>query len=785
MSEFIPAIITTVAGVLLFTVGFSFLPCVAEKKNGFFKISIVFGTIASILVLVLTVLVSSFTHLEAAPSPVAAGVVTLCGFCAVVLTRFLPDNSLKVFLKRIGKVAVILFLIEVFICNFNRFTTEDKNQTDSLFSLATTADGDAVIIGESSITFYRDSAISFELNSDENIGALSLDFDGEDKLIKATVSMTDENFGTKNIAVGSKFFSGGYDRPLWFSIHPYKTLKKLTVSLSGVGSPLTLTSMTIDSVMPFYFSDIRFLVVLVLAVIVIAIVTFRLYKLKYNCKKLSHRMIMAFTAVLCAASMLIFFVPDVPGNEPIKYEKGIDVSDQNPYVQMFDAFQKGQIALDIEPSDTLKTLENPYDDSERADNNTAFFWDRAYYNGKYYSYYSVVPLFLFYYPYYFMSGGYLPSTNTATVYFAIIGTLLMTGALLALVKRFVRCPNFLLLILSVITCTVAGEFYIGTNFSTFYTLPGVVSGAFLMMCLWCGVSGYNTFKKNPSVFLFVLSGIGFILCVSTRPTKSIGALILAPLFIAILIRKDYPITTKIISVSGFLLPIIIGATGIMAFNYVRFDSFFDFGQGYQLTVSNIQANQIDLSLLPNSFLHYFMQPLKLTGDFPFFAPNVSSLFNNGKYVFEVNNFGVFCYPIVFLGTLAMPFFVWQTRRRKTARVHTYKNNRIRSHTYILMFLLMVIAAFLDYCVGGSKDVYVLDIIQVLMFMSVLVLMNIHGYMKKFPLLEGKSVCVISLVAFVTIIIGFSMLFSIVETRKLVDHYPNLFSELERLICFWY
>ena len=84
--------------------------------------------------------------------------------------------------------------------------------------------------------------------------------------------------------------------------------------------------------------------------------------------------------------MLIFLVPEAPDNEPIKYEKGMDVYSRDPYVQMFDALQKGQTALDIEPSESLKALDNPYDYSERDANSVNFLWDRAYYKGKYYSY---------------------------------------------------------------------------------------------------------------------------------------------------------------------------------------------------------------------------------------------------------------------------------------------------------------------------------------------------------------------------------------------------------------
>ena len=785
MSIFTPALITVVASCIALTLGFSFLPCVAEKKPLYFKNSSIFAAVMTASALVLAILIPAVTHTETAPSPLTAAIVTILGFCGTVLTRHLPTGALKTFAKRMGKAVIIVFFVEAFICNFNRFTTDSKQLTQPLLSMAEISDPESAEVVDNTIVFTGDTTVSFEFNTEENVRAVSLKFDGDDKWIKTTLGMTDNNFGESPISVGSKFFSGTYERPVWFSIDPYETLKKLTITITDLQGPVTLRSMTFDSVLPYYFSDIRFFVMLLLTAIVLAIISFKFYKWEYSYKKIGHRIALAVTAVVCSASMMIFLVPEAPDNQPIKYSEDMTVSYHDPYVQMFDAFHKGQTELDIDPSGSLEALENPYDYSERNANGADFLWDRAYYNGKYYSYYPITPVLMFYYPYYYISGGYLPNMNKTTVFFGMIGVLLMAGALLALVKRFNKHPNFLLLILSVVACTVAGGFYMGTYYSSQYALPAVVSTTFLMMCLWCGVSGYNTIGKKISPILFALSGLGFALCVSARPTKSISALILAPLFIAILVRKNYTIKTKITSAVCFLAPALIGVVMIMAYNYARFDSFLEFGQSYQLTVSNIQANHTDLAFLPNSFMHYFLQPMNLAGDFPYLSPNYSVFCNNGKYMYEASNFGAFNFPVILLGSLAMPFLVWHTRHRKTTCAYTYNDNRVRNYTYVLMFVLMVFVGFADYCVGGAIDAYVMDILPVLMFMSVLVLMEIQTRMRKFPVFEGKTVCAVSIAMFATIVLGFMMLLTIRDYRKLLEHFPNLFSELERLICFWH
>ena len=47
----------------------------------------------------------------------------------------------------------------------------------------------------------------------------------------------------------------------------------------------------------------------------------------------------------------------------------------NPYVQQFDAFQKGQLHIDVEPEQELLELANPYDPAQRQ--GIYYLWDRA------------------------------------------------------------------------------------------------------------------------------------------------------------------------------------------------------------------------------------------------------------------------------------------------------------------------------------------------------------------------------------------------------------------------
>lgn len=111
---------------------------------------------------------------------------------------------------------------------------------------------------------------------------------------------------------------------------------------------------------------------------------------------------------------------------------------KNAYEQQFDAFLKHRLSIDIEPAKELLALSNPYDRASRT--GIRFLWDRALYDGKYYSYFGITPIITVYYPYYFITGK-VPSA--ATVCF-IMFTVAVTAVALTYLKAvgiFCEKPN--------------------------------------------------------------------------------------------------------------------------------------------------------------------------------------------------------------------------------------------------------------------------------------------------------------------------------------------------------
>ena len=107
------------------------------------------------------------------------------------------------------------------------------------------------------------------------------------------------------------------------------------------------------------------------------------------------------TIILCVATMFIYWLSYM-GMHNVDYPMLNKVSDYDPYIQQFDAFKKGQLHLDWQVDEKLMALENPYDPEQRK--GVDFLWDRAYYDGKYYSYFGITPIVTVMYPFYLLSG---------------------------------------------------------------------------------------------------------------------------------------------------------------------------------------------------------------------------------------------------------------------------------------------------------------------------------------------------------------------------------------------
>ena len=225
-------------------------------------------------------------------------------------------------------------------------------------------------------------------------------------------------------------------------------------------------------------------------------------------------------------------------------------------------------------------------------------------------------------------------------------------------------------------------------------------------------------------------------CVGSRPTVAPCALMLAPAFVQILFNKEYKLNYKFSQAIAFVVPVMIGAVGLMYYNYIRFESPFDFGANYQLTVSNINANRVRISVIPIAIFHYLLQLPISKNVFPFFTYGFSALDNYQMYSYIEKNIGALVYPFLLLAVLMLP---------KAFRSHALEGQtegRTETSAFVICgYALSLLILWADFCLGGVSVRYAQDFMAMLTVASLIVIMNVVTPERKY-MYKGTFFCML-------------------------------------------
>ena len=379
-----------------------------------------------------------------------------------------------------------------------------------------------------------------------------------------------------------------------------------------------------------------------------------------------------------------------------------DISYHSQYIKQFDAFYKGQLHLDLEVDPKLAELENPYNTAERDASGAFYHFDHAYYDGKYYSYFGIAPVFIVYYPFYIVHGS-LPNNAFACLILAVYAVIFMSLAFKEIIRRFCEKPNIYLYMLGFIAVVSATGIYMGVFCSDVYYIAVLSALACAAAFVFFAFRAARETKVAKRAVFLVLCCLCLVLTVCSRPTMALACAAAFPILAELLwkIRKE-TVSSKIISVSAFAFPLVAGAAAVMWFNFARFGSPFDFGANYQLTVNDISENTIEFSFLFSAFFSFFLCPLFFTKKFPFGEMQLKLVLpDEARYVYSDIYVGAFAYGIP-CGILLYPFVAALDRRAG-------KKDATKDVFVFLTFVICFIVAFADFCLAGVNMRYIYDI----------------------------------------------------------------------------
>lgn len=264
---------------------------------------------------------------------------------------------------------------------------------------------------------------------------------------------------------------------------------------------------------------------------------------------------------------------------------------RNQYEKITEAFLDGQLYFHDVPSEALAEMENPYDPEARQEQHVPFLWDHAYYNGRYYMYFGVVPVFLAFLPYRVITGTPLTTYHATQLFVAafIIG---LFALLYELAKKFFRELSLgAYLLLSVAVSAMSVWYAVSTPALYCTAITAAMATMIWGMYFWVKALWGCDHKARSVVYAAVGSLLGALTFGCRPPIALANVLILG---MTVYYFKTKPHKGKWLDISVSLIPYAIIGVLLMVYNYVRFDSIFEFGQSYQLT-------QIDVKNMPTVF----------------------------------------------------------------------------------------------------------------------------------------------------------------------------------------
>lgn len=691
--------------MLGFIASFGIYRLIYIKSKFDYKKTAIYSGVALIICLLITTII----HLSTSTN---GFVIFMICFLISFLALFLQSKKKE---KRFTLPQIVLLLLtvicsfEIFAYNYDAFENKINGTSELIITSAQLSNNKdvtltKVIKNEDDTLGVSHSSIIIIKNINYKVRSVYLDIRGNNVLQSVRVSFKDETYANNYITSAIDPNNVNWINPqvpssLKIDVRSHGEMHELKIEFFDVANDLK--GIIFNKTTNINFNILRITIFFSICIAFYLILKYKIYNKEFSFKKFNHKFDLILFGMIVIALML-FVIVSINDKKVyfIQYPFNIDshLDSQYIYAMQFDAFLKGQFHLDYLPAEALTKLVNPYDITSR--NGIFYLWDRAYYNGQYFTYFGISPILLFYYPIYYISGGTLiPSNAFCQGFMAIIGfgfSILLAKELANFYKKRINLAALVLSSLVLIGCS--GFILSFWAQKVIYNIPVTFSIVFIMMFLYFSFKTYNIKKLKYRSVLMFLSAFSFIFIILSRPNMVIMALAVIPIFLRMLLKKENSIKNKIMSLIPFAIfgvVLIVGFTGIFYYNYSRFNSIFEFGTSYQLTVNDIRTNTVSIDRLPAALYHFIFQPLGVSQLYPFVRPQYSNIGAYYGYLYMDATFGILMIPIFLL-----IFYAFKKNKKLTLEYKTTK---------ILIFISIFIVAFLSFCLAGVKERYTIDL----------------------------------------------------------------------------
>ncbi len=377
---------------------------------------------------------------------------------------------------------------------------------------------------------------------------------------------------------------------------------------------------------------------------------------------------------------------------------GSEWSTLNPaeayYNLLIQGFRAGHLSLNKQVPPEFARLPDPYDPVANQPYRILPYnlSDLSYYKGSFYLYFGVTPALLMHWPFAILTGCYLFDRRAVLISCAI-GFLASIGLLRGLWRRYFPDANVGVLIACALALGLANGVPTLLPQSDIYQVA-ISCGYMLTMltlgALWCALHE----PKRKCRWLAAAS-LAYGLAVGARPSLLFGAVILLVPVIQTW-RERRKLWTPVLAALG---PISLVGLGLMLYNFLRFDSPFEFGARYELAAQRQLAQQFfSPRYLWFNFRVYFLAPARWSAPFPF-VHTISVPPTPAGYYRVSDPFGILTnIPLVWLA-LAAPL-AWRHRPRQAA---SGLNGFVTAATLLFAACAITVALFWSAAIRYEAD----------------------------------------------------------------------------------
>ena len=701
--------------------------------------------------------------------------------------------------KSILAILAVALLLETFLFNLNFFTSAGYNS----ISL-----NDKLNLQETTDEQYKLTAVNHTLefsNLNTEVHNIWLNFDYRQPAQELTVKIqftddahhtyfdsTEYTVGVPDVAVSTLS-----DQSEYINLNTAGLVDNLRIEITGenVSYPIKLSDIVLNAHHPFDFNTGRFLAT---AGILLLAFAFRprsaIYRIHIVDEPRKSKAAIIATVVIEVWLMatFLFMGSNLVGVATQGYNSGswdghsivntFEVGGDNAqqYAELAKAMAHGQLYLEEEPPQWLQDMADPYDkgarDEAQKETGEPYLFDVAYHDGHYYVYFGVVPVVLFYLPFYLLTGANFPTAIGVLI--ACVAFVLGCSALLDRFARYhfkrVSLGLYLLLQIPLVTC--CGILYL-LKFPTFYSLPIMLGLAFSVWGLYFWMRGRASAARSAGPEKWYLAGsLCMALVVGCRPQLVVLSLLAFPLF-----WRAYITERRLFSPRGarefacLVAPYAVVAAGLMGYNYARFGSLTDFGANYNLTVNDMTKRGWNLGRLAPALFAYFLQPPCVTGVFPYVQPAPFDTTYMGQTIKEVTFGGILaCLPVLWVLPFAKRILTLRMRQRSTRTI---------MGVIVVLLASGVIVALLDAQMAGILQRYFADFS--FMFLAAVVLLAFIVNENLPPGSMAQNLLMKVLLVLVAVSVLYSVLVCFVpETGWYSDVYPWAYQDVIETAQFW-